>query len=282
MPSSADVRYCLNTSTIHGEKVDVVDQIKIASQAGYTGIELWLRDIDRYTQSGGDLVELRKRIQDAGLVVESSIAFGSWIVDDDAARQKGLDQAAKDMDKIRRLGGRRIAAPPVGATDGGKLDLDKAAERYHTLLELGDRYDCVPQLEVWGFSKNLAHLREVLYVTSASGHPKACILPDVYHLYKGGSNFTELGLLSGSRVHVFHMNDYPDVPPRDKINDADRVYPTDGVAPIAYILRTMIDNGFKGVLSLELFNRTYWEQDPNLVAKTGLAKMKKAVELAMA
>jgi len=31
------------------------------------------------------------------------------------------------------------------------------------------------------------------------------------------------------------------------------------------------------VLSLELFNRAYWEEDPLLVARTGLAKMKAQV-----
>jgi hypothetical protein len=35
------------------------------------------------------------------------------------------------------------------------------------------------------------------------------------------------------------------------------------------------------VLSLELFNRDYWKQDVNEVAKTGLMKMKKAVAEAM-
>ena len=35
--------------------------------------------------------------------------------------------------------------------------------------------------------------------------------------------------------------------------------------------------GFRGVLSLELFNREYWEQDPLEVAKTGLRKTREAV-----
>ncbi len=102
-------------------------------------------------------------------------------------------------------------------------------------------------------------------------HADACILPDVYHLYKGGNDFVELEMLSCSKVHVLHMNDYPNIP-IDKINDADRVYPMDGIAPLRYILKTMVANGFAGVLSLELFNRSYWEQDPNEVAKTGLEK----------
>jgi hypothetical protein len=31
---------------------------------------------------------------------------------------------------------------------------------------------------------------------------------------------------------------------------------------------------YSGVLSLELFNPEYWELDPNVVAKTGLEKVK--------
>jgi sugar phosphate isomerase/epimerase len=83
-------------------------------------------------------------------------------------------------------------------------------------------------------------------------------------------------MLEGKRVFVFHMNDYHDIP-RDKINDADRVYPGDGIAPLGYIFQTMMKNGFDGVLSLELFNREYWQQDPRVVAKTGLEKMKAAM-----
>jgi ribosomal protein L16 Arg81 hydroxylase len=37
------------------------------------------------------------------------------------------------------------------------------------------------------------------------------------------------------------------------------------------------DKGWNGTLSLELFNRDYWQQDPLLVAKTGLAKMKQSI-----
>ena len=281
-PSHAPLRYCLNVSTINSSQVEIEDQIRIASEAGYDGIEIWLRDIERFRQRGGKLPELRMRLEDANLRVESAIAFGQWIVDDAAQRAKGLDDCRRDMEIVRELGGRRIAAPPTGATEGPKLDLDAAADRYAALLEIGLTRDCDPQLEVWGFSKNFATLAEVLYVLAAVRNPRACVLPDVYHLYKGGSNFADIALLSGSAVHVLHMNDYPANPPRDEIGDADRVYPGDGVAPIASILRTMMANGFDGVLSLELFNRTYWKQPADQVAATGLAKMKAAVVAALA
>ncbi len=92
-----------------------------------------------------------------------------------------------------------------------------------------------------------------MFVAIESGHPKACLLPDVYHIFKGGSDFAGLGLLSGSAIQVFHVNDYPAEPPREMMNDAHRVYPGDGVAPLSDIFRMIYQAGFRGVLSLELF-----------------------------
>ena len=267
-------RYCLNTSTIQGEKIPIERQIEIAATAGYDGIEIWLRDVERYVEAGGKLASLRKQLDDSRLTVESAIAFAPWIVDDDAARAKGLEQAARDMEVVAAVGGKRIAAPPAGATQGAKLDLDRAGERYRALLELGKKQGVLPMLEVWGFSTNLSRLAEVLHVCAAADHPDAAVLPDIYHLYKGGSNFADLALLAGPKIPVFHINDYPGTPDRAKIQDADRVYPGDGIAPLKEIFSTLQRNGFTGVLSLELFNRTYWEQDPLEVARTGLAKMK--------
>jgi sugar phosphate isomerase/epimerase len=94
-----------------------VDEIEIAAKAGYGGIEPWIREIDAYVESGGSLNDLRKRIADLGLVVESAIGFAEWIVDDDARRAKGLEEARRTMDIVRQIGGTRIAAPPAGATD---------------------------------------------------------------------------------------------------------------------------------------------------------------------
>jgi hypothetical protein len=41
-------------------------------------------------------------------------------------------------------------------------------------------------------------------------------------------------------------------------------------------VQTLRKTGGQKMLSLELFNRKYWAEDPLEVAKTGLAKMKAA------
>lgn len=267
-------RYSLNLATLRGHKLDIVKQIEVAGQAGYDGIEPWVDSIEEYVKAGGTAEELRKRISDAGLTVEGAIGFPEWIVEDEARRAKGFERAKREMDLVARIGGKRFAAPPAGATDLPKLDPLKAAERYRKLLELGDELGLTPQLELWGFSKNLSRLGECVWVAMETGHPKACVLADVFHLYKGGADYRGLSLLGPQTVQVIHMNDYPSDPPRDKIDDSYRVYPGDGTAPLPEILRALTYNGGQKVLSLELFNREYWAQDALQVAKTGLARMK--------
>jgi sugar phosphate isomerase/epimerase len=81
----------------------------------------------------------------------------------------------------------------------------------------------------------------------------------------------------GASLPVFHLNDYPANMPRETSSSADRVYPGDGVAPIVETLRDLRVIGFEGVLSLELFNPQYWQEDALAVARTGLEKMKAVV-----
>jgi len=270
--------YCLNTSTIEGQKLSIVEKIEIASKAGYQAIEPWIRELDLYVKNGGNLIDLGKRIKDSGLTVPSAIGFVEWLVDDETRRKKGLEEAKRNMDMVQRIGGTRLAAPPAGATQQTDLSLFKAAKRYRALLDLGDQMGIVAELELWGFSKALSRLGEVAFVAIESGHPKACILLDIYHIYKGGSDFQGLRFLSGSVLPVIHFNDYPAEPPRASITDAQRVYPGDGVAPLKSILHDLRVIGFRGFLSLELFNRDYWSQDALQVARTGLEKMKAALK----
>ncbi|HWI59020.1 MAG TPA: TIM barrel protein, partial [Bacillota bacterium] len=110
-----------------------------------------------------------------------------------------------------------------------------------------------------------------------SGHPKACILGDVFHAYRGGPDFSGWRLLGPLAMPVLHLNDYPATPSREEINDSHRVMPGDGVAPLGEIFKTLQQVGARPVLSLELFNREYWKQDALTVAKLGLEKMKAVV-----
>lgn len=264
-------------STIRGQELDAAEEIEIAGKAGYDSIEPWFRKINEYTENGGKLSELKKRIDDHGLTVESAIGFAKWIVNDPGERAAGLEEAKRDMDTIAQLGGRRIAAPPAGAGKDDEIPLDVAADRYRDLLELGDEMGVVPQIEMWGGHPIIGTVEKAVYIAVRAGHPSACFLGDVYHTYKGGSSFDAILMMGPHALQAYHMNDYPADPPRETIKDADRVFPGDGIAPIVEILKKFQAVGAYPALSLELFNKAYWEMPALECAKTGLEKMKAVV-----
>jgi len=268
--------YCLNTATLSGYRLPLPAQIETAAKAGYQAIEPWVSDIHEYGASGGSLADLRKRIGDLGLTVESGIAFPEWIVNDPARSAKGMEQARRDMDALLRIGGKRIAMPPAGA-GAEAIPLPRITERYRAVLEVGDQMGITPELEFWGMSAQLSRLSQAVDIAIEAAHPKACVLADVFHLYKGGSGFSGLRLVSGQAIQVLHMNDYPATPPREAVRDSDRVYPGDGVAPFHQMVADLRRVAPRLVLSLELFNAAYWKGAPLETARTGLARMQSVV-----
>jgi sugar phosphate isomerase/epimerase len=271
------VSYCLNVSTIRGQNVGFLKEFEITSKAGYSGIEIWIDPFMKYLDSGGTPGELSKRVKDLGLTIENAIGFAQWIVDDEQIRSQGLEQLKKEMSLLAAAGCKRIAAPPMGAHQNPGLSLDRAAERYHAILELGKKEGVTPHLEFWGASANLHNLAQSLYVAAAANHPDARILSDVYHMYRGGSGTEALKLIAPGIIEVFHFNDYPGNIQREKLTDSDRVYPGDGIAPVKDIIREMIHKGRPVVFSLELFNKAYWGSDAFKVARVGLEKMQELV-----
>jgi 2-keto-myo-inositol isomerase len=279
-PPNEPFGYCLNTSTIRGNNLDIVGVVNAASKAGFHAIEPWITELDRHTSGGGTLKDLGKRIADAGLTVEDAIAFNSFLDDDDARRAASMEKLKVDMDKVAQIGGTRIAAPP--GNNRAAVSLDNAAKYYREALEMGEKMGVQPLLELWGTHPVLGPLSHGIYATVAAGRADASLLLDVFHLYKSGTPFTSLRQINGASLHVMHLNDYPRAADSSALNDGNRIYPGDGVAPLGQILRDLRDNGFRGYLSLELFNREYWARSADENLKTAMEKIRATVRAAMA
>ena len=275
-------RFCLNTSTISGQRRGLLKDIEIAAAAGYDGVELWVNDITRYLNRGNTLQSLSGFIKGKGIRVENAISFTEWLVDDDARRKKALVELEEQMKIMAVLNCHRIAAPPAGVQTNEMPDLQTAGARYREIIILGRKYNVMPLLEFWGASGTLYNFGQALAIAAAANDSDARILPDIYHMFRGGSGFDCLKLVNGNVIDIIHMNDYPASKPANEQTDEDRVYPGDGVAPIKQILRDLRALGGPKTLSLELFNKEYWMDDALEVAIKGLAKMKSLVKASMA
>lgn len=252
------MRISLNTSTLIYYKLPVDVQIDMVAEAGFNGIELWMSDIKTYLDKGGKAEDLRDKLQTHNLTLENIIGFSKWCSDDSEERKKAIVQLREEMMIIAVMGGSYIAAPVQGIDhlDGNKYNA--YAERYNAILELGDETGVTPIIELWGMGA-LNKVADCAQIAIATGHPKATILLDFYHIYRGGNDWDTIDIINGEKLPVIHMNDYPASPSYEKLKDSDRVLPGEGVCPFNEIIPKLHNAGFRGGFSVELFNKDYWD-----------------------
>lgn len=275
------IRISLNTSTLLHYKLDVDVQIDMVANAGFDGVELWMRDIKAYLEKGGTSEQLKRKLEERGLILENIIGFSKWCSDDPEERKKAMEQLREEMMIIAQMGGKFIAAPVQGIESLDRNKYDDYAERYNAILNLGDETGVTPILELWGMGA-LNKVSDCAQIAIATGHPKATMLLDFYHVYRGGNDWDTVDLLNGNRLPVIHINDYPSSPSYELLKDSDRVLPGEGVCPFNEVIPKLYNAGFRGGFSVEIFNKEYWEtMDAETILKNSYEKTYTVVEKAL-
>lgn len=269
---------CLNTSTIRPSNLEA--KIDAAAAAGFDAVELWINDLEDHEKAGGDLKELGAKIKEKGMFVINVIGLWSAIPPTQEAWEAGLPETRERMRRMSAVGSRHAAAIPP--SDVENFDLKWGAARYKDLLKIGrEEYNIIPAVEFVGFFKSVYRLGQAVAMAIDSDEAGAMIIPDTFHLYRGGSGFEGIRHIRGEMIASFHFNDVGPETPREQLADEHRIYPGDGILPLKPMLRTLREINYTGPLSLELFNREHWKLDPKEVARTGLQKMKDVIAAAL-
>jgi 2-keto-myo-inositol isomerase len=270
----ADFIYCLNTSTIR--PASLPEKIQAAGEAGYRAIELWHDDVDAYLAQGGKIADLRKMLADWALAVPSMIYLGGWFETTGEEHARNLGECRRRMDQAAELG----AAICVAGPPGGKADLALGTKHYRELLEIGRAAGVRPAIEFLGFVEEFNRLEPCVQLARDTGDAEACVVIDPFHLFRGGSGIEAMAAvgLAPREIGILHFNDAPASPPRDQQHDPDRVLPGDGQLDLRRFVQIAREIGYRGALSLELFNEELWRLAPLEVARLGLSKMRAVVE----
>ena len=245
---------CLDT-TIRPASLE--DKVRIAAEAGPDPRAVGGRGT-KVERSGRSLEDLRKRIEDAGLFVPSVI--GLW--DAIPATQEEDRNLVASRDRMRMasaIGARNVQVVPGPARED--FDLRWAADRYRDLLRIGlEEYDLRPAMVFVEFLPGAKTMGRASAIALDADHPRAAIIPDVFHMHIGGSGFQGLKHIDGDFIAIFQFNDAPAEPGLEDLEDKHRVFPGDGILPLEEILRDLHGTGFRDCVSLAL-QPSYWERD---------------------
>ena len=267
---------CLDTATIR--PASLREKVQIAAKAGYDAIEPWDGELHEFEKSGGNLKDLGSEIKDLGLFVPSVIGLWNSLPPTKAKFEESLNETRNRMRMASDIGSQHIQTIPN--TVGENYDQKYVSKRYREIIEIGiNEYNINPALVFVKFFP-LKTMGQAVGVALDANHPKAMIIPDTYHMHISEGGFEGLKLIKGEMIAIFQFADAPASPAIAELEDKHRVYPGDGVLPLPDILKTLKTTGFKGCISLELYNPDYWKQDLLKVAETGFKKTMEVIQKA--
>lgn len=259
---------CLDTYTILPASLE--DKVEIAAAAGYDAIEPWDRELIAYEQEGGNVEKLGKRIKELGLFVPSVIGLWNALPPDEEEFNASLPDTRNRMRLAKAIGSQHIQAIPNTVGEG--YNVKSVAARFRQLIEIGEtEFNLSPAL-VFVTHFPIKSLGQAMAVALDTNHPSAKIIPDTFHMYKSEGGFAGLDLIRGESIAIFQFADVPAGKSPEEVEDADRVFPGDGILPLPEILQKLYKTGFRGCISLELYNKTYHQRDLLSVAKEGFTK----------
>jgi sugar phosphate isomerase/epimerase len=180
------------------------------------------------------------------------------------------------MEQAVALGSPYIVASPPGEV----VNLAHTSARYADLLRLGREIGVKPSMEFLGFVGGIRNMAAAWAIAVGTADRDATVVGDVFHMMRGGGTVDDLLMISGDRMAIFHINDLPASPPPTQQTDHDRVMVGDGIADLKRVIKNLKAIGYSGPLSLELFNKTLWDQDPETetVARNGLERVRTIAE----
>ena len=263
------LKRALNLITIRN--APLAKKIELSRAAGYDGVGLWVDETEEAAGSSGGLQGIAKLLKDNRLTAAELCFVGGWMYPEEAQRAQAQERAERAFRMAEVLDCECV----VACASGGTGELAAAATDFAWLCDLARRFGVRVALEFLGGAQQVKDVRTAWQIVEAVNAPNGGLLIDTFHFYKGGSDLADLEAVTGEKVFLVHVNDCPELP-RAEMEDRHRVFPGAGDLPLDAIAAVLLDKGYAGFFSLELFNEDYWEQDPYVVAQEGLRSMVRA------
>jgi 4-hydroxyphenylpyruvate dioxygenase len=259
MPGSAE-RTAIATVCLSGT---LEDKLAAAASAGFDGVELFEPDLVASPLSPG---EVRVRCADLGLRIELYQPFRDLDSTDADRFAASLRRAERKFDVMAALGVDTVLVCSSVSPDA-VTDVDRLAEQLHTLAERAGARGLRLAYEAlaWG---TFVHTYERSWeVVARADHPALGLCLDSFHILSRGSDPAGIASIPGEKLFFLQLADAPHLS-MDVLQWSrhHRLFPGQGSFDLPAFLAPVLAAGYRGPLSLEVFNDVFRQSDPTRTA----------------
>lgn len=246
------------------------EKLEAIAAAGFDGVEIFENDLLYYD---GSPSEIRKRCADLGLAITLFQPFRDFEGCRRDRLQRNIDRAERKFDLMQELGTdlvlvcSNVAADSLGddeiLTDDLRLLGERAGARG---LRIG--YEAL----AWG--RHVNTYQQVWNLVRQADHPAVGVILDSFHTLSLKGDPAAIADIPGDKIFFVQMADAP-ILAMDVLEWSRhfRCFPGQGEFDLAGFLAPILRSGYRGPLSLEIFNDGFRAAPPRQNAADGLRSL---------
>jgi 4-hydroxyphenylpyruvate dioxygenase len=239
------------------------DKLDAAARAGFDGVEIFEGDLVSAPWSPG---EVRRRLSELGLTADLYQPFRDYEAVAPVTLDANLRRAEAKFDVMEQLGATTMLVCSNVAEDALDDD-DLAAEQLHQLAERASERGLRIAYEALAWGRHVSEYDHSWRIVERADHPALGVCLDSFHILSRGTDLATIGEIPGEKIFFLQLADAPRL--RMDVLQWSRHYrcfPGQGGFDLPHFLAAVLRAGYRGPLSLEVFNDVFRRADPDRMA----------------
>jgi 4-hydroxyphenylpyruvate dioxygenase len=246
------------------------EKLEAAAAAGFDGVEIFENDLLTFDGSPADV---RGIAEGLGLTIDIFQPFRDFEAMPEPQRARNFDRAERKFDVMQALGTDLLLVcsntSPLTLPDDARAaaDLAEMAERAARRgLRVG--YEAL----AWG--RHVNRWRHAWQIVQQAGHAALGLIVDAFHTLAAGDDPACIAGVPGERIFFVQLADAPRLS-MDVLSWSRhfRNFPGQGDLDVTGFVRAVAASGYRGPLSLEIFNDDFRAAPARMIARDGLRSL---------
>ena len=251
------------TVSIAGTLPEKLDAI---AASGFNGVEIFENDL---VVSDRSVSEIRRQIDDLGLTCVCYQPFRDFEGLKGDARRRAFDRAERKFGLMNELG---VDLMLLCSTLSPEADgyYGRIADDFRQLGDLAATYGVRVAYEALSWAPHVYDHRQAWEIVKRADHPRIGLALDSFHSLARNVPIESIREIDGDRIFIVQVADAPAIP-MDYLywSRHFRCFPGQGDFPVADFLAAAVAAGYKGPLSLEIFNDRFRAWSGDQIARDG-------------
>lgn len=248
----------------------LVEKLHACADAGFDGVEIFEPDLIASDHSPEEIRGLARRL---GLSLDLYQPLRDIEGVDEATFTENLRRAGATFATAQRLGiGTVLVCSNVATATVDSVE--HSAEQLRRLGDVAARYDVKVAFEALAWGRFVDDYRRAWRIVELANHPSVGVCLDSFHVLSRGHDPAAIEDIPADKIFYLQLADAPALS-MDVLSWSrhHRLFPGEGDFDLATFVAHVLKTGFDGPLSLEVFNDTFRQTDPDRTAVHALRSL---------